>query len=155
MLGMTSAALRQDARELYALSIARTRATIPAATRPDPNILGQTILEYVQSGGYRPDPPGEWYQGPEWTREYAGNCNDLAVMFATLANLCGLPAEVWWLKQDALGASLDHVTVGVRLNSAQVCWAESTVPGARYCESPYRALQRTRAGARVANHFGL
>lgn len=153
--GMTSPELRADARELYAIALGRTRARTPGALRPTEHDVGQTILEFVQAGGYRRDPPGEWYQGALYTRKYAGNCNDTAVLYAVLANLCGLPAEVWWLKQDVLRATLDHVTVAVRHNRASVCWAETTVPGAVYCENPYRALTRTRANAQTAANLGL
>lgn len=156
LLGMQSEQLRADARELYAVALYRTRQRVPSATRPSEEDIGQVLLEFVQAGGYRADPAGEWYQGPEYTRFYAGNCNDTAVLYATLANLCGLPAEVWWLKQDQIpGARLDHVTTGVRHERAEVCWAETTIPGARYCENPYRALTRTRAAARYAANLGL
>lgn len=153
-LGERDPVLRDRAQRLAGEALRRTRERRPGARTPDFFVLGQVILEYVQAGGYREDRSGdENYQGPVFTLEFSGNCNDAAVLFAALARLVGMPAETFWLTQREFDGARaaeerrDHVTAGVRLNGHEVCWAEGTLEGARFCENPYRALRRLRARA--------
>jgi transglutaminase-like putative cysteine protease len=145
--GLDDPELQACAWALYGRALARTQEIDPTALLANPDLLGQTIIEYVQSGGYRPDPPGEWYQGPAWTLHYAGNCNDSSVLFACLARIVGLEAEIWWIDQREYKAPRDHVTVRVTMPSGRVCWAETTLDGAAFCENPYRAAARLRPHA--------
>lgn len=122
--------------------------------------IAQALLDYVQSLGYRSDPPGqEWYQGVWWTILHGGDCEDLSVAFVSLARCAGLDAALFWITQK--GASLNHVSAmvtigGKRLSATWVVggryfWAEGTVNGAKIGENPLQAAQR----AGQSSHLGL
>ncbi|MDP3274735.1 MAG: transglutaminase-like domain-containing protein [Deltaproteobacteria bacterium] len=93
---------------------------------------------------YRPDPPGlEVFQDVRETLAQGGDCEDLAVLFVSLAQLLGLRARVVWLDQQIHGAMLNHVYPQVWLNGVWVD-ADPSVAGAELGESPMHAAARLR-----------
>ncbi len=123
--------------------LARARA---GGARARPRDLARWCLALAQAAGYRPDPPGEWYQAPWYTVEHGGDCEDLAVLVVALLRLSGIVARLVWIDQPE--ADLNHVSAEAWLDADDDLrwdwrWTEPSVCGARLGEEPRDAVERT------------
>lgn len=117
-------------------------------SKPERAQLPPYLLAWAQKNvRYVEDPENEeWYQGPLWTLEHGGDCEEYAVIVGALFLFAGFRAGPFWLQQDY--ASLNHVTAVVELPDASGrgfhhTWAEGSIPGARLGEHPWDAAKRT------------
>lgn len=69
-----------------------------------------------------------------------GDCEDLAVLYASLARALGLRSQVVWIDQPR--GAYNHVAAAVCDLGAGCEWVETTLPGARVGENPYTAAER-------------
>lgn len=120
--------------------------------RADPRALAAEALVAVQTHPYVPNPPGQdCYQPARWTHLHGGECKALTVLYVALCRKLGVEAEPVWVNQE--GAPLNHVVAMVRA-AGQSYWADPSLKGAYFGESPYEAVPRLDAwhviGARPA-----
>lgn len=110
--------------------------------------IADAILSYVQRQvPYVADPADqEWYQGPVYTLAYGGDCEDLAVLVATLAKCAGLQADVYWIDQPE--ARLNHVVSRIEVGGAYL-FADASISTAFLGEHPHSAVQRSQQFERL------
>lgn len=105
----------------------------------------ELLLYTVQLLPYVPDPGGgDQVCEPDYVISKGGDCEDRAVLFASLARAKGERVAIVWQSQD--GADEDHVTCKLYRNGAWI-WADPTVVGARLGEEPHDAVARIGHGA--------
>lgn len=100
-------------------------------------------LRAVQSLPYVADPiEQDCYQDVETTLQRGGECKALNVLLVALLMHWGIRAEIEWIMQP--NKPLNHVAVSVYLGGRWY-WADASIQGALFGESPYQALKRTGA----------
>ena len=129
-----------------------TGLTLPSGAIAPPPLPSETelatrVLRAAQSAGYRPDPPGEWYQTVKYTMTRGGDCEDLTATLIALCMIVGLRAEPVWIDQP--GSPLNHVTGRICVDGKWL-WADPTVTEARLGEHPYAAFERTKSWNKIA-----
>lgn len=81
-----------------------------------------------------------------------GDCEDLAILYVSLARAAGFRAMPVWVQQD--GAFQNHVAAVVYVPtvlspSGEPRWAETTIEGAQIGEHPWVVVERLGHGPRV------
>lgn len=113
----------------------------------DDEAVANALLTFLQNDvGYVDDPAGEWYQGPMYTLERGGDCEDLAALFAALCQCVGVQSRIVWMDQPH--AKLNHVTAQVLIPERGWQYAETTIASARVGQHPYEAARLHRTANR-------
>lgn len=113
----------------------------------DDEAVANALLAFVQKDiGYVDDPSGEWYQGPIYTLERGGDCEDLVALFAALCQCAGVQSRIVWMDQPH--AKLNHVTAQVLIPERGWQFAETTIESARVGQHPYAAARRHKTANR-------
>ncbi len=135
------ALLEQLARDATAAPTVRALTALVDAAADEHERAAQ-VLALVHRVGYRADPPGaEVFQDADETIANGGDCEDLAVLFAAIASLVGLRAQIVWLDQQIHGHALNHVFARVMVDGRWID-AETSIAGALLGESPSDAARR-------------
>lgn len=79
-----------------------------------------------------------------------GDCEDMAILFTSLARALGLRSQVVWLDQP--GGAFNHVAASVCDVGGGCEWVETTLPGARVGENPYAAAARLGNASTLGVH---
>lgn len=100
--------------------------------------LARAIHRFVQDNVRFAEEHVETFRSPELTMQLAsGDCDDHAVLVASIAKACGIPARI-----EGFGEGISHVCPVLERPGR---YAETTIKvldGARYGEHPYAAAER-------------
>lgn len=130
------ASLATTVKEMAAARIARGFGAHEATA--------SSALQAVQERApYRPDPPGpDRVHDPAETLANGGDCEDLAILVASVAIAAGCSARLIWLSREITGTASAHV-VAQLWDGRGWAWAEACLPGAVLGEHPLLAVERT------------
>lgn len=106
-------------------------------------LIAEEALKEVHKLPYRGDPiDQDCYRDVETTARQGGECKALNILLTAILLRLGVRAEVGWIFQKDM--PLNHVASVVRINGIPL-WADGSIRGAKLGESPYEALERTKA----------
>lgn len=101
--------------------------------------IASEALKAIQHLEYHQHPSGEWFQRVDYTLTHGGNCEDLSSALVALLMRLGITAKAIWVNQS--DRPLNHVAVQAFVNNRWQ-WADPSISGARFGESPYQAIER-------------
>jgi len=115
--------------------------------------LAASILREVQSMRlYRPDDPGPdqlWAPNEVLGDRGGGDCEDLAVLVASVARACGVRFVIEWLNRRETGNPQSHVTVLLSPDNGETYqYAEACIDDAAFGEHPLEAAARVKSTMR-------
>lgn len=142
--GSNAYSVERLTQRVAARSRSRARAQ-GAGPTPDwyKRILTEESLGEVHRLPYRGDPPTQdCYRDVDTTAIRGGECKALNILLVAMLIRLGIPAEIEWIMQP--GMPLNHVTSIVKIDGEKL-WADGSIRGARLGESPYKAIERTKA----------
>jgi hypothetical protein len=124
----------RDAKRPDVIAFARD---VLARCGGDPKLFVEVCQALTKSFGFAPE-EGEIFQGPQYTAEHGGDCDDHARFVYAMGKAAGVPVDLAFLHEP--GGDPDHVLARAKVHGKRE-WVETTLD-AGYGEHPVTAAKR-------------